>query len=281
MPTINEVLKLFQSALNDEFNDREKKQIGKMFLLSYLNMSTADLVLRKNEYVDDTLWEKFKLAIETINAGEPVQYVLGKAYFYGLELQIDKRALIPRPETEELVDWVLESISPVATILDIGTGSGCIALALKDNLPEAKICGVDESEDALSLAQSNAELLQLDVKLKKADALNLSAYFNRKWDAIVSNPPYIPKSEAKEMKPHVVNFEPEMALFVPDEDSLLFYREIAHYAKEHLTENGMLFFEIHEYLANDVVDLLDEFGFSKVEIRKDLQEKERMVRASV
>lgn len=283
MLTINEVLKQFSKTLNDAFTVREKKQIGKMFLLSYLNISATDLMLRKNEVVDDSMGEKFNRAIEAINAGTPVQYVLGKAYFYGLELKIDERALIPRPETEELVDWVLESVNSSSSfsILDVGTGSGCIALALKDNLPNAEVFGVDQSDEALNLSQSNAKLLDLDVTFKKADALHLNAFFHRKWDVIVSNPPYIPTAEAAQMKPHVVDFEPKMALFVPDDDPLLFYKSIAQYAKENLNKNGKLFFEVHEDLAKETYELLLERGFSNVEIRTDLQEKERMVKGEL
>jgi len=280
MNTVNEMLLRFSEELNDNFTIREKKQIGKMFLMHHLSFDGTDLLLKKDEEVSAEIVERLNHAISEINRGRPMQYVLGTSYFYGLDLNIDRRALIPRPETEELVDWIVElwkDRSP--KLLDVGTGSGCIALALKANIPKSNVFGVDVIQNALDLAIENSKKLNLEVTFDFANAMNLHAYSRYKWDVIISNPPYIPLEERLEMKDHVVDYEPGTALFVPNENPLIFYKAIALYAKDHLVPEGSLFFEIHENLSKDIKQILNSAGFSKVEIKKDLQEKDRMIHA--
>jgi release factor glutamine methyltransferase len=215
--------------------------------------------------------------------GEPVQYVVGNTHFYGLVFATDARALIPRPETEELVHWMLETY-PANTplrVLDIGTGSGCIAVTLKKKRPEWELVAVDASAEALQLAEENAQRLQCPVQFIRQDMLD-----EERWeglglfDVIVSNPPYIPQAERALMPEQVLAFEPEGALFVPDEDSLRFYRAIARLARQALRPGGRLFFEINEFRAAEVAALLREGGFQGVEIRKDMQGKYRMASAA-
>ncbi|HZH86568.1 MAG TPA: peptide chain release factor N(5)-glutamine methyltransferase [Brumimicrobium sp.] len=280
MNTVNEMLLKFSGELNDSFSTREKKQIAKMFLMHYLSYDGTELLLNKDNKVSDELVERLNHAISEINKGRPVQYVLGSTHFYGLDLNTDRRALIPRPETEELVDWIIDlwkGRSP--KILDVGTGSGCIALAIKANMSKSHVFGIDVIQNALDLAIENAKRLSLDVTFEFANAMNLHAYSRYKWDVIVSNPPYIPIDEKSEMKDHVVDFEPGTALFVPNENPLLFYKAIALYAKDHLVPKGSLFFEVHENLSKDIKRILNNSGFTKVEIKKDLQDKDRMIHA--
>lgn len=222
--------------------------------------------------------------INRLKAGEPVQYVTGIADFYGLQLKVNPAVLIPRPETEELVEWILEEhvAGTQVQCLDIGTGSGCIPLALKSKRPLWTCNGVDVSTDALKVANGNAETLSLDVDFKELDVLQTPALHLRPatYNIIVSNPPYIPPSERDVMSPSTLAHEPELALFVSEEDPLLFYRSIAELSKDLLAENGQLYFETNEFNNEAVVSLLEALGYAEVERRKDLQGKWRMIRGS-
>lgn len=280
MYTVNEMLIRFSDKLNDIFKDRERRQIAKMFMMHYMNQDGTDLLLNKDQEVPQDVVQQLEQAIDKINSGKPVQYVLGYMYFYDLKLKVDRRALIPRPETEELVNWIVEkwkNRSP--KVLDVGTGSGCIALAIKDNLPRSDVFGVDVIQNALDLAKENAQQLNIDVTFDFATALNLHSYSHYKWDMIVSNPPYIPLEEKEGMKDHVLDYEPGTALFVPNNKPLHFYKAITLYARDHLVPKGSLFFEVHEDMAKEVEEVLNSYGFMNVEIRKDLQGKDRMIHA--
>lgn len=225
------------------------------------------------------------LAWATINrlkAGEPVQYVTGIADFYGLQLRVTPDVLIPRPETEELVEWILEAhpAGKLYRLYDIGTGSGCIPLALKARRPSWRCVGLDVSQNALRIALENQELLKLDVDFISGNVLGSSfPGTDEDYDIIVSNPPYIPPSERDKMAPSTLMHEPELALFVPDEDPLIFYRLIAEKARQLLVIDGWIYFETNEFNNEEVANLLEELGYSKVERRRDLQQKWRMVRA--
>lgn len=226
------------------------------------------------------------LAWATINrlkAGEPVQYVTGIADFYGLQLHVGPAVLVPRPETEELVEWVLEENAPgpPLRVVDLGTGSGCIALALKKQRPEWTVEALDVSQAALRIARANAEKLRLDVTFHQADLRHAGLYLpHDTYDLLVSNPPYIPPSETDKMGASTLAHEPALALFVPEEDPLLFYRRLAEEGNELLSEKGRLYVETNASNNGLVMRLFERLGYTAVERRKDLRGKERMVRGT-
>jgi release factor glutamine methyltransferase len=235
--------------------------------------------MKRNETTLEIDFEKIENIILRLKNAEPIQYILGETEFYGLKLKVNPSVLIPRPETEELVDWIVQSKLPAnCNVLDIGAGSGCIALAIKNQLKKAKVSGLDISENAIETARHNALENRLEVDFFQADILNHSDFIDQKFDVVVSNPPYIRESEKPLMHSNVLDFEPEKALFVPDADPLLFYRTIAEFARKYLKKYGSLFFEINENLGTETVGLLADFGFSDIEIRKDINGKNRMVK---
>jgi release factor glutamine methyltransferase len=215
-------------------------------------------------------------------AGKPIQYILGKAWFMGNELMVNENVLIPRPETEELVEWIISYASIMnkpLSILDIGTGSGCIPIALKLALPNCTLTGLDISKDALAVAQMNAKNLNATIEWMEEDILNTAA-LDTSYDIMVSNPPYIPLREKKDMQEQVLNFEPSIALFVSNEDPLIYYKAIAKIGKQNLSKNGQLFFEIHYDQGKAILALLDELNYH-AELRQDSFGKNRMIRASL
>ena len=223
-------------------------------------------------------------AANRVAQGEPVQYVIGETDFYGLTFNIAKGALIPRPETEELVEWGINSLKEEnaisGKILDIGTGSGCIAISVAKNT-EATVEAWDISDDALSIATDNAKKNGVNVAFRKVDVLNFMPTDNNRgeYSCIFSNPPYICNSESEDMENNVLDYEPHIALFVSDSDPLLFYRKIAKIGKELLTKDGMLFFEINRRFGKETVDMLTHLGYSDIELRQDQFENDRMVKA--
>jgi release factor glutamine methyltransferase len=224
-------------------------------------------------------------AFQQLEQHKPVQYVLGEAWFYGLRFRVNENVLIPRPETEELVQWVLEDMklesSPAApAILDIGTGSGCIAVALQKKLPAAHVSALDISREALNVAGGNATLNYVTVNLIRADILDKNTRATLlSCDIIVSNPPYVCERETAGMQAHVLDHEPRQALFVPDDNALVFYRAIAAVARQKLNPHGRLYLEINEALGLEVTALLEATGFREVQLRQDLFGKDRMVKA--
>jgi release factor glutamine methyltransferase len=224
----------------------------------------------------------FKEALLALKEGIPIQYIIGKAWFMGNEYTVNENVLIPRPETEELVDWIIEYatiIDKPLQILDIGTGSGCIPIALKLALPNCMIAGLDISEGALTVAKQNAIALNAEISWMQEDILN-TTYLPNQFDIMVSNPPYIPFKENVNMQVQVKNFEPSIALFVKDEDPLVFYRTIARLGKQYLSPNGQLFFEMHYDQGKALLSLFDEMGYH-AELRQDMFGKDRMLRASL
>jgi release factor glutamine methyltransferase len=221
-------------------------------------------------------------ALKRLLEYEPVQYVLNEAWFCGLKLYVDHRVLIPRPETEELIEWVISDCKfPIdkLSILDIGTGSGCIALALKKRLSRAEVTGCDVSEEALSVAKKNGETLGIEVNFMQVNFLDPAQGKSFPgFDIIISNPPYIAQSESASMHANVLEHEPSLALFVPDEDALVFYRSIAQFGLAHLNPGGKIYVEINEQLGADTKSLFGSLGYS-AEIKKDMQGKDRMVKA--
>ena len=260
------------------YPNKEIEGFTRIILETVCGWGFTEQVLKKHERINESEFEKIKVIITRLKNFEPIQYILGETEFYGLKLKVNPSVLIPRPETEELVDWIVKSnLAENCCVLDIGTGSGCIALAVKSQLPKTSVSGVDISEMALKLATQNAVENNLNVDFLKADILNWEQFTWEKYDVIVSNPPYIRESEKSEMQVNVLNFEPENALFVEDEDPLVFYRSIAAFAKNYLTKNGLLFFEINENMGEEMVDLLYDSDFLDIEIRKDINGKNRML----
>ncbi|MDA9309794.1 peptide chain release factor N(5)-glutamine methyltransferase [Flavobacteriaceae bacterium] len=247
------------------------------FFLQYsrfeVSMALDTIVSAKNITV-------FEKALLRLKKQEPIQYILGTTEFYGLTFKVNKHTLIPRPETEELVDWVLSNLhdqDSMLDILDIGTGSGCIAISLAKNIPTAIVSGLDVSEKALEIAKENAVKNQVLVSFCQKDILRTTS-LEKKYDVIVSNPPYVRQLEKKAMNPNVLDYEPGVALFVPNEDPLLFYRKIAQLAMVSLQTRGWLYFEINEYLSKEMDVLLKEIGFANIEIKKDFREVPRMIK---
>ena len=274
----NKISTLKEFALQrvgEVYEAREARNVVNELFRHYLNFSAADLVVKANDTVSESQMLLIYKAAKRIAQHEPLQYVLGSAYFFGMDLHVNSSVLIPRPETEELVRWILETIKPNNhSVLDIGTGSGAIALALKKAQPHWNLCGVDVSKEALQVAQRNSTELKLEVEWKEVDILegNLPA---GNWNCIVSNPPYIPVSEGNEMRTSVVQHEPHLALFVPENDPLLFYRRILELANNCETVK-QVFFEIHENYATETLALGESIGW-KGELKKDLQGKSRML----
>ena len=246
----------------------------------FLQYSRFEVSMSQDTVVSETNIARFEKVLLRLKTQEPIQYILGTTEFYGLTFKVNKHTLIPRPETEELVDWVLSNLhdqDSMLDILDIGTGSGCIAISLAKNIPTARVSGLDISEKALEVAQENAVKNQVLVSFCKKDILRTTSLKN-KYDVMVSNPPYVRQLEKKAMNANVLDYEPGVALFVPNEDPLLFYRKIAQLAMVSLQTRGWLYFEINEYLSKEMDVLLKDIGFANIEIKKDFREVPRMIK---
>jgi len=224
---------------------------------------------------------RWKAVLNSLEQQQPIQYIFGKAHFYGLEFKVNEDTLIPRPETEELVEWIIHENNkrPAFNVLDIGTGSGCIPITLAKHITQAAVSSIDVSVNALAIAKENAQANEVRVNFILTDILQASA-LPQQYDVIVSNPPYVRNLEKAEIKPNVLQYEPHLALFVEDSDPLIFYRKIAHLALNHLTPGGKLYFEINQYLGAETVTLLEEIGFTNVILRKDLFGNDRMISCS-
>lgn len=277
----------FNKSLKDQFSESEIKLMFKAFVTKRMSLTDTDFMLANGGLsgVETRFSESdllyFRSVVKRLQANEPFQYVHGRTEFYGLELICDERALIPRPETEELVDWIIESSDrgEDLDIIDICAGSGCIALALKSVLKNANVEAWELSDNALKLIEENQELTGLNVSVTRMDALS-DDYpgADDAYDIIVSNPPYIPHADRSRMEANVLEFEPEMALFVEDDDPFIFYNKIASESLNLLVANGWLYFEIHEDFENEMISCLKNHGFVNIELRKDLQGRSRMIR---
>ena len=253
------------------YDAREAKAIARLVMEERFGLTMADVLCGKTG--DNAVLRHIQ---QRLLQGEPVQYVLGVAEFGGRQFRVAPGVLIPRPETLELCQWVEEERG--TTILDIGTGSGCIACTLAAELPEAQVTAWDISEAALSVARENAKRTNVHVSFEQVDALNIPLTPD-KWDIIISNPPYICEQERATMERHVLDYEPSLALFVPDDDPLLFYRAIADYARQSLTAGGSLFFEINPLYAEQLKSLLSAMSYHHIEVRDDQYGKPRMIKA--
>lgn len=268
-----------KSELKDLYSPDEISSLTRLILEKEFAIPFADILACKFNHLSDAEMQKLTEIVGKLKNSEPIQYILGETDFFGLAFYVNGSVLIPRPETEELVQWVLESAEnkPIK-ILDIGTGSGCIAVTLAKKLPSAEVHAWDISEDALEVARKNAERNGVKVIFVKRDML-LEPVSDEKFDIIVSNPPYVTEVEKTEMQENVLNFEPHLALFVPDDNALVFYEKIADFALTNLNKDGKLFFEINRAKGADIAHLLEEKGFTNIELRKDISGNERMVMA--
>jgi release factor glutamine methyltransferase len=238
--------------------------------------------IHKNDALEQSHTDQLTQYVEKLLTGKPLQYIIGKAWFMGKAFMVNEAVLIPRPETEELVEWVVEYaqiINKPLRILDIGTGSGCIPISLKQAIPNASITAIDISKEALAVAQQNAATYNTNIEWIELDILQ-TKHLKDQYDIIVSNPPYIPLREKPNMQSQVIDHEPAIALFVPDQYPLIFYSKIAHIGKSALKPNGQLFFEIHYDQGEAILSLLNEMGYH-AELRQDIYGKDRMVRASL
>ena len=281
--TAEAVKAYFLERLISFYKDREIITFYKESLKKRLKLTDADFLLQKEIRLSESDLLYFRSIVKRLQNHEPFQYILGETYFYDLVIRCDERALIPRPETEELVEWICNSVdkNEKLEILDVCTGSGCIALALKSILKSSNVSATDISSEALALAKKNAMLLSLDVDFIQDNVLvdEEDIFTKNSYDLIVSNPPYIPMKEKEIMEKNVLDFEPHLALFVADETPLVFYKAIAEKAFRLLKPNAWLFFELHESFTEETKDLVIALGFDEVEIKLDLQGKSRMLKA--
>lgn len=279
--TLKDIQKTFHQELDAIYDKTEVDSFFFILIESLYRVARITLAMNPELHVDDN--NRLFNALERLKKHEPIQYILGETEFFGLPFQVNQNVLIPRPETEGLVDWILTTcpITQDLTILDMGTGSGCIAISLSNSLINAKAYALDVSKDALEVAKRNAEMNQVEVEFIEADILKIENTLLKtdlKFDVIVSNPPYVRELEKELMKPNVLNNEPHLALFVSDENPLLFYKAITKFAVNNLSANGMLFFEINEYLGADMIQLFKDYNFTNIELKQDIFKKNRMIK---
>ena len=275
---IKDIIRFFRDELKDSYEYDELESIIAYCFEYYFKLNRAELFSRTDETVSESELLKFNFAIKELKNQKPIQYILGEADFYRLKFKVNEHVLIPRPETEELVHLIIkdnELDSPI--ILDIGTGSGCIPIALKKNIPSAKISAIDIANDVLEVAKYNAKHNGVEVEFVLDSILHLTSHF----DIIVSNPPYICVSEKANMNKNVLDYEPHLALFVENDDPLLFYKAIIDFAIKNLNKNGKIYFEINQSLASETKNLLENKGFKNVELIKDLSNNYRILRGNI
>lgn len=269
----------FYKELEALYPQEEYETFFKVLVQEYLKFAAYEIPLNFQLELDMVQRNLFDKALSRLQQNEPLQYIVASTEFYGFPFQLSPAVLIPRPETEELVEWIYTDFKNTScTILDIGTGSGAIAVSLAKLLPEAEVTAIDVSEDALKIAEANASSNAVNVQFIKQDILDCQA-LDRSYDVIVSNPPYVRNLEKVEIKSNVLNYEPHLALFVEDQNALIFYKKIAELAIKALQPNGILYFEINQYLSAETVSLLKNIGFSQVELRDDFAGKPRMIKA--
>lgn len=280
---ISELKKTFTASLVELYPKEEIQSFFNILSQEYFGLSRLEIALNPEIEISKEASVKLNKALKRLRDNEPIQYIIGNTEFYGLTFLVNKHSLIPRPETEELVEWILKEFadkkSNFQNILDIGTGSGCIAISLAKNLPKAQVSALDFSEGALEIAVRNAALNEVEINFFHKDILEAKDLPNP-YDIIVSNPPYVRELEKQEMQQNVLNYEPSSALFVSNKDPLIFYRTIASLAKKYLKPKGMLFFEINEFLAQEMIELLTSEGFQDIEVKKDIYGKNRMMKCT-
>ena len=275
---MKKLLSRIDDALSSRYAAVELDSVKKALCIEYLGISAVSFFTKETLDADPERDSRLEKALERLAGDEPLQYVIGSTPFCGLEFKVDSRVLIPRPETAELVEWVAADCASEGNLLDIGTGSGCIAITLAHKLPGWKVQGWDISEGALEVARENNRLNGTSVELRKVDILS-DRLPEQKFDVIVSNPPYVLESEKADMEDTVLDHEPHSALFVPDDDALLFYRVIAEFGRHNLSKGGRLYFEINPLKADALRQMLLKAGYHDIEIRNDIFGKQRMIKA--
>ncbi|MGL5112514.1 MAG: peptide chain release factor N(5)-glutamine methyltransferase [Flavobacterium sp.] len=283
--TIKEYRTEFIQELSPIYGEGEAESFFYLILEAKQQLKRIDLALQPELTFSESQIVVWNHLLGDLKKEIPIQYLLGTTSFYGLDFEVNENVLIPRPETEELVEWILQDCTKRDTpldfsILDIGTGSGCIPVSLKKNLQQAKVSAIDVSEKALKVAHRNAQRNGVEVQLILQNILETDDLL-ASYDVIVSNPPYVRNLEKQEIKNNVLAYEPHLALFVADDDALIFYRKIGELALKSLRPSGKLFFEINQYLGKETVDLLVVLGFKNVELRKDIYGNDRMILASL
>tara|TARA_R110002050_G_scaffold74772_5_gene160215 strand:+ start:28456 stop:29319 length:864 start_codon:yes stop_codon:yes gene_type:complete len=279
---LKEIQHIFHQELDSLYGKEGVDSFFYILIESYYSVSRLQLALDFDYTVEDT--HKVLKALHLLKEEKPIQYILGETEFYGLSFKVNEHTLIPRPETEELVEWIVKEFRNQKSeirILDIGTGSGCIAVSLAKALRRSKVYALDISKEALKVARKNAELNDVKIEFIEANVLNIhQSVFDAesKFDIIVSNPPYVRDKEKELMKANVLNNEPHLALFVKDENPLLFYKVIAEFAVDKLNKNGQLFFEINEFLGKDMIQLLLKNNFKNIQLKQDIFKKDRMIK---
>lgn len=278
---LREIKTIFHKELGEIYPKEEIDSFFYRCIEHYLHLQRFVLTIQPGLTLTKEEEQPLFEALAQLKEEKPIQYILGEARFMDLELQVNEQVLIPRPETEELVQWILNDCqieqSRDLKILDIGTGSGCIAIALEKHIPNAKVYAIDVSEGALEVARENANKNGVDVNFIEQDILNPKLELD--FDIIVSNPPYVRDLEKNEIKKNVKDHEPHLALFVPDDNALIFYDAIARFGKKHLAKNGSLYVEINQYLGEETKALLKAHDFSEIELRKDIFGNDRMLKA--
>ncbi len=273
----------FIEKLTSFYDEMEVESFFYLLLENKKNLKRIDLALNPDyefSVLDIQNWNEI---VALLKKEIPIQYIIGSTFFFGLEFEVDKNVLIPRPETEELVEWIIKdhkSISTALKIIDIGTGSGCVAISLAKNILNSEVYAIDISENALEVAKNNANKNQVNVSFLHQNILE-TLDLNKEFDIIVSNPPYVRNLEKSEIKKNVLDNEPHLALFVEDNDALIFYKKIASLALKNLSANGKLYFEINQYLGKETIAILESLNFKNIELRQDIYGNDRMISATI
>jgi len=277
--SIKKIISFIKSELKDIYPIEEVNSFIYMIFDEVLKYSRTKVLVSSEQKIDAKYINQIYTITKELKQQKPIQYIFGKTTFYDLLFKVNPSVLIPRPETEELVDWIiLENENKAQKILDIGTGSGCIAISLAKNLAGSTVFAADVSKEALKITEQNSKLNKVPIHLMQLDILNPVKNIDLEFDIIVSNPPYIAEKEKSLMLPNVLNHEPELALFVSNEDPLIFYKAIINFGLNHLCSEGQIYFEINELYGSEILKLLEENGFAHISLKKDINGKNRMIR---
>lgn len=277
--SIKKIISIIKSELNELYPVNEINSIIFLIFEKLMDISRTQLLLSKDQEINDKIYHEIKHILNDLKAYKPIQYILGETEFYNLKFKVFPEVLIPRPETEELVEWIIKDhIDMPLKILDIGTGSGCIAISLAKNLSRSTVYACDISNSALKAAEINSKLNNTSIRLLNIDILNSTHKLHEKFDIIVSNPPYVTEQEKTLMHKNVLDYEPELALFVGDDDPLAFYRAILEFGLNHLNTNGKIYFEINELFGQEIICLMEKKGYKESTLLQDINGKDRMVK---